>query len=195
MPTSDIDTNFVSNGAPVEGGCCFTSFAASPALPSDATTAMSTLTDFVSLGELSDQGYTESKDVETSDFEGWHGTTILSVVNKETNKYKVEFTEVQRAAVLQLRYGPENVTVDSQTGEVTHVEGKPVGDVTVPLVIDELLANGRLCRTVVPKAHITGIDDTAHQRGSLMVYGIEFTALGVGANLKGFDRYYATPAA
>lgn len=195
MPTSDIDTSLVSNGAPVEGGCCWTSFAASPTLPSDATTAISTLSDLVSLGELSDQGYTESKEIETSEFDGWHGTTILSVVNKEKNKYKAEFTEVQRAAVLQLRYGPENVTVDSETGEVTHVEGKPVGDVTVPLVIDELLSNGRLRRTVVPKAHITGIDDTPHQRGSLMVYGIEFTALGTGSNLKGFDLYFATPSA
>lgn len=195
MPASDIDTSNATNGAPVEGGCCYTSFAANPTLPTNATAAMSTLTDFVSLGELSDQGYTESKEIETSEFEGWHGITILSVVNKEKNKYKAEFTEVERAAVLQLRYGPENVTVDQTTGKVTHVEGKPTGDITVPLVFDELYASGRLCRTVVPKAHITGVDDTPHQRGSLMVYGIEFTALGVGDNLKGFDKYYATPSA
>jgi hypothetical protein len=193
MPTSDIDTNLVSNGAPVEGGCVLTSFAASPTAPTNATTDMSTLQDFVSLGELSDKGYTEGHETDTSDFKGWHGTTILSTVNSEKNTYKMELTEVERASVLQMRYGPENVTVDSETGLVTHIEGKPVGDVVVPLVIDELLADGRLRRTVAHKAKITKIDETPHQRGALLLYGIEFTLISTGA--KEFDIYFATPSA
>ena len=60
--TDDIKTTInpknVTTGGPVEGGCCYTSFASSPSLP---TTASATITgadsDWENLGELSDQGW------------------------------------------------------------------------------------------------------------------------------------------
>lgn len=52
-PAADIDPSLVTTGSPVEGGCVYTSFKANPTLPADATTKISTLTDLVSLGDLS----------------------------------------------------------------------------------------------------------------------------------------------
>ena len=53
---------------------------------------------------------------------------------------------------------------------------------------------GWLRRTVIPKAKIDSIDDVPHQRGSLMLYGMSFTA-EVDANGVAAYIYHAKPAA
>lgn len=172
---SDIDASLVTVGRPVEGGCAYTSFAASPALPTDATTKMSTLSDYVSLGELTTDGVTETKSVSTTDHKGWHGTVLLTSIDDETNTFKLSLVEVNRPAAMRLRYGDDAVTV-GEDGTVSKVEAKPYQGVAHPLVIDELETNGTLRRTIVKKAVVTSFDDVSHQRGSLLAYGLTFTA-------------------
>ncbi|WP_165247475.1 phage tail tube protein [Adlercreutzia sp. ZJ141] len=188
----EIDSSLVTVGKPVEGGCCWTSFDDNPTLPTDATTKMSTVEGFESLGELSENGFTEGKTVDTSEFKGWHGSTVLTEATGEQNTYKMEFIEPNRAAVAKLRYGAGNVESASD-GSVTHIKGVAGSITTVPLVIDELESNGYLRRTVVRKASITSFDDVPHQRGSLMVYGMTFTAIEDDGRM--FDIYRAKPAA
>lgn len=170
-----IDATLVTVGNPTEGGCCYTSFEASPTLPTDATTAMSTLSGFVSLGEVSENGFTESRSVETTDHKGWHGTVVMTSVDGETNKFKAEFLEINRPAVAKLRYGADAVTAGAD-GSVSQIDYKAYAGKAVPLVFDELESNGYLRRTVIKKAVVTSFDDVPHQQGSLMVYGMEFTA-------------------
>ncbi len=173
---TSINPSNVTTGSPVEGGCCYTSFEDSPTLP---TTAASNIANagsgFVNLGELSDQGYTQSTSTTVNKFKGWHGSVILSVVSDEENTFKAEFTEVTRAAVLKLRYGADNVTVDAD-GFVSAIDPTTVPNEVVPLVFDELFSNGVKQRTVFPRASIDSIDDQAHQKGSLLLYGMTFTA-------------------
>lgn len=192
MPTiAELDPNLVTTGEPVEGGCCYVSFDTEKPLPTDATTKMSTLTHFESLGELSNNGYTETKSVDTTEHEGWHGTTIAVTNGKETNNYKAECVEIMRAAVAKLRYGIKNVEAN-EDGSVKHISGKASGTQYVSLVFDELMSNGLLRRTVVHKAAVTDFDDVAHKRGELMVYGMTFKAIDKAGF---FDIYYAKPAA
>lgn len=186
-----IDTSLVTVGQPVEGGCCWTSFADAPTLPTDATTAMGTLADFESLGELSENGYTESTSATSNKFKGWHGSVVLTTISDTENTYKLEFIEPYRPTVAKLRFGKDNVTVD-EAGVVTAIKGKALSNVTVPLVIDELESNGYLRRIVVPKASIDSFDDVAHQKGSLLVYGMTFTAIEVDGVM--FNTYRAKPA-
>lgn len=188
--TNDIDTSLVTVGQPVTGGCCFTNFGDNPTLPTAATTALATADGWVSLGDLSENGYTESKSVTTNKFKGWHGSVVLTAISEEENKYKLEFIEVSRTAVAKLRYGKDAVT-DGSDGSYSHIEGKPTIGQSVPLVIDELESNGYLRRTVIPKASIDSFDDVAHQKGSLIVYGMTFTAIETGG--KCFDVYRAMP--
>lgn len=185
---SDISSSLVTVGQPIEGGCCYTSFAAAPTYPTDAATALGA--DWVSCGEISDNGYTESKDASTKDFKGWHGSIILSVVDSETNKYKVEFVEIDRESAAKLRYGVGNVSATN--GVVTHITGKPGQIAAHPLVFEELESNGNKRRTLVKKAMVTKFDDVPHQKGSLMVYGMEFTAVEVDGSA--FDIWSAAPA-
>lgn len=169
---ANIDTSNVTTGAPVEGACCFTSFADSPTLP---TTAAEDLTGFDSVGEISENGYTKSVSVTTNKFKGWHGSTILTQVSNEENTFKVAFAEVDGGVVNKIRYGADNVTVDAN-GKVTAIDPTVVPSHTLPLVFDELLANGRKRRTVFPRATIESVDDEAHAKGSLLLIGMTFSA-------------------
>lgn len=191
MALSDIDTSLITVGQPSEGGCCWTSFAENPTLPTDAVAKMSTLAGWESLGELSENGYTEAKSVAENKFKGWHGSVVLASISEEENTYKAEFIEVNRPSAAKLRYGSKNVETGAD-GSVSHIKGKPSAGDKVPLVFDELESNGYLRRTVVRKASIASFDEVPHQKGSLMVYGMTFTAIEVDG--QAFDIYRAKPA-
>lgn len=190
---SDIDATLTTVGKPGEGGCCYTNFGASPTFPSNATDKVSTLSGWESLGELSTDGFTESKSVSSSELRGWHNTVLQLGDGDESKKLKAAFVEVNRPAAAKLRYGTENVEVGAD-GSVSHVKDRFGVDMTVPLLFDELESNGYLRRTLVRKAHITGFDDIPHQRGSLLVYGMEFTVLDPGKGLAPIEVFRAKPA-
>lgn len=188
----ELNNSLVTVGKPVDGGCCWTSFAEEPTLPTDASTKMSTLEDFVSLGELSENGYTVSKAVTSNKFKGWHGSVVLTSISDEDHTFKLEFIEVNRPSVAKLRYGSANVEA-GEDGSVSHVKAVVGTDVKVPLVIDELDSNGFLMRTIIKQCTIDSFDDVPHQRGSLMVYGMTFTAIDTGDG-KYYDIFRAKPA-
>ena len=187
----EIDTSNVTVGSPVEGGCCWTTFAETPTLPEAAATAISEMEGWESCGELSDNGYTEKKSITSNDFKGWHGSTVLSVIDEEKNQYHAEFIEVNRGTAAKIRYGAGNVKTD-ENGSVTQISGKSGQIKAIPLVFDELESNGWLRRTVVKKAMVNSFDDVPHQRGALMVYGMDFTAIEVDGSA--FETYRAKPA-
>jgi len=187
----EIDATLVTVGKPVEGGCAFTCFADNPTLPTSASEALAE--GFESLGDLSENGFTQTTESTSNDFKGWHGKVLLTDVTDEKDKVKLELVEVGRLAAAQLRFGAANVKAsaeDPNTFEAIDARGIPAA--TVPLVIDELESNGWLRRTVYPKVKVDSVDDVAHQRGSLMVYGMSFTAVA-GADGSTHHVYHARP--
>ncbi len=186
-----INPKNVTTGDPVEGACCFTSFDASPTLPDTAAVDLTADAKWANLGELSENGYTKSVSTSSNKFKGWHGSVLLSKISDEENTFKCEFTEVVRESVLKLRYGKDAVKTDEK-GNVTAVDPTTVPSAVRPLVFDELLSNGEKMRTVFPRATIDSIDDEAHQKGSLLVYSMTFTA---NVDEKGRPYYirYAVP--
>lgn len=193
MPTLDVfDNGLVTTGNPSEGGCCWTSFAETPTLPTDAVTKMSTLTGFESVGDLSEDGFTEAKSVTNNEFEGWRGSTVLTQISKEKETYKVAFIEVNRPTAAKLRYGSANVEANDE-GSVSHIKHAIGVNETVPLVFDELDSAGYLRRSVVKKAKIESFDEIPRKKGSLMVYGMTFTALDPGDGVL-VEEFRAKPA-
>ncbi len=77
-----------------------------------------------------------------------------------------------------------------ENGDVTHIKAVVGTGVAVPLVFDELESNGWLRRTVVKKATIDSFDDVPHTKGSLLVYGMTFTAIDDDGF---YDIYRAKP--
>lgn len=117
---------------------------------------------------------------------------MLTSISDEENTYKIEFIEPNRPSVAKLRYGSANVEA-GEDGSVSHIKGVLGTDEQVSLVIDELESNGFLRRTVVPVATVDSFDDVPHQKGSLLVYGMTFTAIKGEGNV--FDIYRAKPVA
>ena len=187
-----IDNNLTTVGQPTAGGCVYVAFKANPTLPSDATTKMDTLTDFVSLGDISENGFTEANARSKNKHKNWNGDVVRTSISDEENTYKLEFIEPNRPSVAKLRYGSGNVEAGTD-GSVSHIKGVLGTDEQVALVIDELESGGFLRRTVIPCATIDSFDDVAHQKGSLLVYGMTFTAVKGTGNI--FDIYRAKPTA
>lgn len=185
-----IDNNLTTVGQPTAGGCVYVAFKANPTLPSDATTKMGTLTDFVSLGDISENGFTEANARSKNKHKNWNGDVVRTSISDEENTYKLEFIEPNRPSVAKLRYGSGNVEAGTD-GSVSHIKGVLGTDEQVALVIDELESGGFLRRTVIPCATIDSFDDVAHQKGSLLVYGMTFTAVKGTGNI--FDIYRAKP--
>lgn len=175
----EIDNSLVTVGKPVDGGCCWTNFGESYDVPTDATTKMSNQDGWESLGELSENGFTEGKSVTGNKFKGWHGSIVLTSISDEDRTFKVEFIEVNRPSVAKVRYGKDNVQ-SGEDGSVSKIVDKIGVEAKLPLVFDELESNGYLRRTVVKMASIDSFDDVPHARGSLLVYGMTFTALDTG---------------
>lgn len=189
---TDIDTSLITVGAPTEGGCAYISFASDPTLPTDATTAMSTLTDFVSLGDVSENGFTESRDISSTVHKDWGGEAVLTTIDSDEQTFKIELLEVNRVSAAKLRYGEDAVTASGDS--VSKIDYKAYQGKAYPIVIDELETNGSLRRTLIRKAIVTSFDDITHQKGSLMVYGMTFTANKPADGSDAVSVYRGTPA-
>lgn len=158
-------------------------------LPTDAVTKMSTFTKFESLGNISENGFTEANSRTKNKFKDWNGDVVLTSISDEENTYRLEFIEPNRASVAKLRYGSNSV--EDTDGVVDAIHGILGTDEKVSLVVDELESNGWVRRTVIPIATVDSFDDTTHQKGSLLLYGMTFTAIKGTGNA--FDIYRALP--
>lgn len=189
-----LNPNYVTTGAPVDGGAAWTSFVEGATLPTSATTKMSEQADFVSLGELSPDGLTLKTDVKSVDVDGWHGKTVLSVIKKETNTFEVTFIEVNRESVAKLKYGEKAVTAGDDKG-VAKVLGGRFDGRPHPFVFDELENSGYLRRTVFKRAVVTGFSDETHTKGDAVAFGLTFTALEPSDGSEPYAIYRAKPTA
>lgn len=188
----NINPSNVTTGDPVDGGCGYANFEASPQLPQAASTDITTSgSKWENLGEFSENGYTKSVSATNNSFRGWHGSVLLTKLSDEENTFKIEFIEVTRLTVLKLRYGADNVTSDSD-GTPKAIAPTTIPSTKVAILVDELLSNGMKMRTVFPAAQINSIDDEQHTRGNLMLYGITFTATA-DASGHPYYIYYAKP--
>lgn len=176
MALQSIDTSLITVGQPTDGGCVYVCVGEPSSLPTDATTAMSALTDFESAGTISENGFTASKSVTINKFKDWGGNVVLAQPSDEEHTFKLEFCEINRPVVAKLKYGSANVEAGTD-GSVSHAKAVAGAGEKVSIVIDELESNGFKRRTVVPCATVESFDDETHQKGSLLVYGMTFTAM------------------
>ena len=187
-----VDPTLVTVGQPTEGGCVWFHYGTGATLPTDAVASMATMDGYVSLGDVSENGFTLGRALTVNKFKNWNGEVVLSSPSDDQETAKIEFIEVNRTSVAQLRFGKDNV-VDAGDGSVKEATAK-AGTVTKgTLVIDELESNGYKRRTVMPLVSPESFDDETHQKGSLLMSGMTFTML---ANDAGFMHkvYRAKPS-
>ena len=189
MENNGIDPTLVTVGQPCEGGCVYVTFDENATIPTDAATTLDE--EWESVGEISENGFTDSENISSITHKGWHGTPMLTTVDSEESTFKLEMLEVSRPTAAKVRYGANNVEVD-ENGDIKHISKRANQRKPIPVVVEELESNGFKRRTVFKKAMVSSLDDIAHKKGDLMVYGMTFTALDDGETP--YDIYRAKPA-
>lgn len=156
----------VSVGKPMAAGGIYAG-PTSATVPDDATTALHA--DIKGLGHCSDDGLTNSIEMETSDINAWGGARVLTVRTSRSESFSFTLIESLNILVLEQVYGPDNVSEVSGTLAVIH------NDAELPnqLYVFEILMTGnKVKRIVVPDSKITEVGDVVYVDGDPVGYEV-----------------------
>ena len=151
----NVDKSNITMGRPTPGGAMYWA-PLGTTLPTDASTKLSTIPAFTSLGYVTQDGLKVSVKESVDDIIEWGGTIVGSNSKSYKKTYEFALLESSREAALQFRFGVNNVVVGAD-GSLT------VADDAQPLpagvfVCDTLQTNGdkpRIKRQVLGYAQLT----------------------------------------
>lgn len=144
---------------------------------------------FKSLGDIGEDGFTESTDSDSDDYKNINGNTVLSVSKGKTRKFEFHFIEAERVELMKFVYGNAMTGTD---GKLSKVDLQNAENPECVMVIYEMLSSGTLRMTVLDRAKPTDFGDLEHSKGNLMDYDVTVTALDNGG--KSGTMYYGTAA-
>ena len=141
------DASNVSFGKPKATGAVYIA-PAGTTLPTDGTTALAAA--YKGMGYISEDGYVQSIETDTTDVKAWGGDTVLTAQSSYSETHTVNFIETNEDT-LKAIYGAANVT---KAGNVitVHSTGKELSECV--LVIEIALTGGRVRRIIVPRAKL-----------------------------------------
>lgn len=160
---AETNTNNVANVSStkgLKGGYIFTA-PAGTALPTDYKTALAAA--WKCLGFISEDGYTETLDTDSEDFNDMNGDLMASPQTSRVESGQFTLAEI-KAATLKMMYGDANVT--DENGVITVKHNGDSSD-TWPLVLELVLKDGRRWRKVIPLAQSSELDDLTLAVGEL----------------------------
>lgn len=160
---AETNTNNVANVSStkgLKGGYIFTA-PAGTALPTDYKTALAPV--WKCLGFISEDGYTETLDTDSEDFNDMNGDLMASPQTSRVESGQFTLAEI-KAATLKMMYGDANVT--DENGVITVKHNGDSSD-TWPLVLELVLKDGRRWRKVIPLAQSSELDDLTLAVGEL----------------------------
>ena len=162
---------YVSTGKPKVGGAVFVG-ATTLTLPTSAVAALPT--GFVGLGYCSEDGVTQSQEVNSDEVKAWGGDTVLVTEDDKSETWQMTFIEMMNINVLKEMYGSANVSGTLETG-ITISSGTDAHEARA-WVIDMILKNGALKRIVIPKGVITEIGDVVYNDTDPVGYPVTIKA-------------------
>jgi hypothetical protein len=145
-------------------------------LPTDALASLDT--DFVDLGEISQDGLESAFDVSTDTIKNWSGETV-KIVKKETDcTFQLTFLETNKT-VLGLFYGADVESVDGGAGPDSSKILLTAGTLTEMALIIVVTDAGsdRLKRYVLPRVVVSDRDKVSDKNDEAAAYQMTFTAL------------------
>lgn len=148
------DVMNVTAGKPKVGGAIFCAPVGTP-LPTNTTDELNAA--FSNLGYCSDDGLTNSTNLEVEEIKAWGGTTVLVIQKSKDDKYKFKLIEVKNVDVLKYVYGPENVSGTLETGITVKANNGDVPEQSI--VIDMILRDSTAKRVVIPNCKISEVGD------------------------------------
>lgn len=162
--------NNVTNAKPKIGGAIYVA-PVGTSLPTDTTTE---LTSFKKLGYCSDDGLTNSTEIETANQKAWGGDNVLNMQISKTDTFNFKLIEALNVDVLKTVYGNNNVTGDLSTGITVEVKNEELEPLS--WIFEIILQNGALKRIIVPSAVITETGEIAYKDDEAVGYEITISA-------------------
>lgn len=177
------DTTKVTVGQPKPGGYAFIA-AVGATLPTNATATLDVA--FECLGYISEDGLTESQNMESTDILDWGGEVVLSPLTSKSTEWSTTFIESLNEVVLKAVYGEDNVTVTD--GAIT-ITGN-ANDLDPKAFVFEMKQTGDVAyRLVIPNGKITEIGEVTYSRSDAVGYEVTIKGLP-DANGNSFYKYY-----
>ena len=156
----------VSAGKPKVTGAIWTAPLGTD-LPEDTTEA---LTGFACLGYCSDDGLTNSTNLESETIKAWGGDTVLTIQTSKEDTYGFKLIEVLNVDVLKFVYGDENVSGSLSSGIVLKANNKELPERII--VIDMIMRDNTAKRVVIPSCKITEIGDIVYSDSEAVGYEV-----------------------
>lgn len=158
--------NNVTAAKPKIGGAVYVA-ASGTTLPTDASTALAE--GYTCLGYISDDGLTNSNNIQSDVIKSWGGDEVLVVYQGREDNFSYTLIEAMSVEVLKQVYGDENVTGDLTTGIKIVVKSNIVLPEQV-IVIDMLLKDDALKRIVIPCARVSEVGDIKYSDSDAVGY-------------------------
>lgn len=137
--------------------------------PTDATEELNE--SIIGLGYVSEDGLTNTIEVDTETITAWGGDTVLTVRTSRTETFTWTFIENTKAVMAEV-YGQQNVS-DAGNG-ITVLHKNDEMDHRV-YVFEILLSGGRVKRIVVPDGQVTEVGDVVYVDGEPIGYEVTLT--------------------
>ena len=162
----------VSVGKPKVAGAIYNA-PAGTTLPTDSTPTLNQA--FVALGDVSEDGVTNTNTPEADTVKAWGGDTVLTLQTAKEDKFKFMLIESLNADVLKAVYGSTNVSGNLSTGLTVHANSKQLP--ASAWVIDMILTNNATKRIVIPEGQIAEVGDIVYKDDEAIGYEITINAL------------------
>lgn len=188
----DNNKDNITLGLPKPGGAVYWA-PLGTTLPTDATTALSTVSDaYTNLGYITEDGATDTVSESSDKIREWGGEPVMISQTEFSQTFSVAFLESIRPAVLKLLKGDANVkeNADGSIAATTTGEALPRG----VLVVETLQNNGgtspRYHRIVFGDCQISDRSgDVAYNRNDPVSYPTVFEAFKFESQVNGEQTY------
>jgi hypothetical protein len=142
-------------------------------LPTDTATTLDAA--FKCLGYCSDDGLTNSTDLESETIKAWGGDTVLTIQTSKEDRFGFTLIEVLNEDVLKFVYGSTNVSGTLSTGLTVTANNADVEEVAI--VIDMIMRDNTAKRIVIPDCKISEFGDVVYSYSEAVGYETTVTCM------------------
>lgn len=145
-------------------------------LPTDTSTNLSTL-GFKCLGYCSEDGLTNSTNMESEQIKAWGGDTVLSIQTSKEDTYQFTLLEVLNPEVIKFIYGASNVT--GTTAITVQANNAELPENVI--AIDMIMRDNTAKRIVIPAAKISEVGDIVYSDSEAVGYEVTLQCIPDGS--------------
>lgn len=156
----------VTTGKPKIGGAVFRA-PLGTTLPTTPTETLDAA--FKNLGYVSEDGVTNDNSPASNTIKAWGGTVVINTQTERPDSYKLTLIEALNEDVLKTVYGDSKVTVN---GNDIKVEATAEELPSCSWVIDKILKDGAISRTVIPCGNVSEVGTITYKDDEVVGYEI-----------------------